>query len=141
MKADEEDKVKIKAEDVYGINPEDLEGGFLDVSKLFFRLAGSTADAYIAFLLAKNEVKRIAAKIFLEVIKDPNLAKAPSAALTEREVEVHPDVMKAKQTLIDKALVWERNKAAKDSLITKKEMLSAISYNRKTDREIEKSVS
>ncbi len=135
------DGEKVKPEDVYGINPEDLEGGFLDVSKLFFRLAGTTADAYIDFLIAKNEVKRIAAKVFLDIIKDPSLPKAPSAALTEREVEVNVEVIKAKDALIDKARVWERIKAAKDSLITKKEMLSAISYNRKTDRDIEKTVS
>ncbi len=130
--------VVIKTEDLYNINPEDLETGFLEITKLFFKLAGTTATAYIAYLQSKNESKRIAAKVFLDVIKDPSLAKAPSAALTEREVEVNEEVVKAKEDLIEKTLEWEKLKAAKDTLLTKKEMLTAISYNRKTDYEIAK---
>ncbi len=128
----------IKTEDLYNINPEDLESGFLEISKLFFKLAGTTAASYIAYLVAKNEVKRISAQVFLGIKRDPNHAKPPSDAVAKEGVEIDVGVIKTKADLIDKTQDWEKLKAAKDTLLTKKEMLAAISYNRKTDYEIAK---
>ncbi len=128
----------INTEDLYNINPDDLESGFLEVSKLFFQLAGTTAKAYIGYLVAKNEVKRISAKVFLDIKKDPEWPKVPSDAVAKEGAQVHELVVKAHADLIGKTQEFERMKAAKDSLLTKKEMLSAISYVRKTEYELAK---
>ncbi len=132
------DEEVIKSEDLYNINPDDLESGFLEVSKLFFKLAGTTAKAYIGYLIAKNEVKRISAKVFLDIKKDPEWPKVPSDAVAKEGAQVNDAVVKAHADLISKTQEFERMKAAKDSLLTKKEMLSAISYVRKTDYELSK---
>ncbi len=129
----------IKTEELYNINPDDLESGFLEVSKLFFKLAGTTAAAYMAYLDSKNDVKRITARVFLDIKKDPNLPKVPSDGVAKEFVEVHADVLKVRAELNDKIREWEKLKAAKETLLTKKEMLSAISYNRKLEYDVEKS--
>lgn len=128
----------IDTQDLYNINPDDLETGFLAVTKVFFTVAGATAKAYGGYLEAKNELKRISAKAFLESKKPDEKGKAPSDAVAKEKVELNQGVIDQRLLLLDKTKEYENFKAAKETILIKKEMLTAIGYNRKLELDVEK---
>lgn len=129
---------EINTGDLYNINPDDLEKGFLEVTKVFFTTAGLTARAYGEYLTAKNELKRVSAEVFLIAKKPDEKGKAPSDAVAKERVEVDKEVTDQKALLVAKTLDYEKLKAAKETILTKKEMLTAIGYNRKLELDVTK---
>lgn len=127
-----------KPGDLYNINPDDLEEGFLSVTKVFFTTTGMTARAYGEYLEARNELKRKSAEIFLVAKKPDEKGKATSDAVAKEKVEISEEVINQRKVLVGKTLEYEKLKAAKETILTKKEMLTAIGYNRKLELDIER---
>ncbi len=128
----------INPEDLYNINPDDLEKVFLDVTKTFFTTAGMTARAYGEYLQEKNMLKQISARVFLESKKENDKGKVPSDAVAKEKVEINEEVINQRQKLTERTIEYEKLKAAKETVLTKKEMLTAIGYNRKLELDVEK---
>ncbi len=129
---------EIETEDLYNINPDDLEDGFLDVTRIFFTTAGMTARTYGEYLEEKNELKRISAVAFLKAKEaDVISGKVPSDAVAKEKVEINKEVKDQKKALVAKTIEYEKSKVAKETILIKKDMITAIGYNRKLEYDVE----
>jgi|TARA_Y100000310_G_C20613170_1_gene779133 hypothetical protein len=118
-------------EDLYNINPDDLEGEYIKVVKSFYIFSRLTSEAYADSLTAKEELKKISSQVFLD---------AKSEGSTDNKckevVNISPNVIKAKKAYIDKVRKWELYKSNRDTVVMKKDMLKSIGFNRKVDSEV-----
>ena len=116
----------------YDINPDDLESECIKVIKAFYTFSALTAQAYADQLVAKDEVKKVSARAFM----DAKTTKSTDNKAKEM-VQIDPFVIKAKKLYLDKLKVWEDFKAHKETTVMKKEMLVQMGFNRKVEAGIE----
>lgn len=112
----------------YNINPDSLEDEYIKVVKAFYIFSNLTSESYADQLVAKDNVKKVSAQVFLQAKQEGDTDKK-----AEARVNSNPIVSKAKADLIMKIRMWEEYKGHKETTILKTEMLKSIGFNRKQD--------
>jgi|3_EtaG_2_1085321.scaffolds.fasta_scaffold00659_15 hypothetical protein len=119
-------------EDLYNINPDDLEGEYIKVVKSFYIFSRLTAESYAEHLTAKDELKRISSQVFL----DAKSENGNTDNKCKEIVNISPAVIKHKKEYVDSVRKWELYKGNRDAVVMKKDMLKSIGFNRKVDSDV-----
>jgi len=120
--------LKKYVENFYNINPDSLEDEYIKVVKAFYVFSSLTSEAYADQLMAKDEIKKASALVFLQSKKEGDTDKKAEAKVNANEI-----VNKVKRDYIDKLRKWEEYKGHKETTMLKKEMLVSLGFNRKDD--------
>ncbi len=118
-------------ENLYNINPDDLEGEYIKVVKSFYIFSRLTSESYADQLLAKDELRKVSSEIFLQCKLNGSTDNK-----AKEEVNVNTTVIQCKKDHIEKIRQWELYKGHKDSVVMKKDMLKSLGFSRKVDLDI-----
>jgi hypothetical protein len=115
------------------MNPDDLDKECISIVKDYYQYAKLTSHAYIEQLKAKEQVKKVSANVFLEA-KDAGKAtdnKCKELVASNARVE------ETKNDYFSKLKIWEDFKNKKEAIILKKDMIKQMSFNRRTEQDVE----
>jgi hypothetical protein len=114
------------------INPDDLDTECLSIVKDFYQYAKLTSHAYVEQLKAKDHVKSVSASVFLIAKEDGGTDKKCAEVVLK---STH--VQQAKGEYFTSLKEWENFRNKKEAIILKKDMIKQISFNRKTEQDVE----
>lgn len=115
------------------INPDDLDKECYSIVKDYYQYAKLTTHAFIEQLKAKDHVKRVSAHVFLIAKEEGKNTDKKCGEM----VSASTKVLDAKTEYFTQLKIWEDFKDKKESVILKKDMIKQMSFNRRTEQDVE----
>lgn len=118
----------------YNINPDNLEDEYVKVVKAFYIFSNLTSQAYVDQLLAKDEIKKLSAQVFIKAKEKGDTDKKAEAVVNASDL-----VDSKRKDYLSKLNLWEEYKGHKETTVMKHDVLKSIGFNRKNEMDIETS--